>query len=57
MFLGIEKFISKKLKLVVVRSFCFGLNIPPPPLVLIAKNGVLWEPFLTFSSIGTSKYE
>jgi hypothetical protein len=25
-------------KLVVVRSFCFGLNISPP-LALIAKNG------------------
>jgi hypothetical protein len=30
----------KILKLVVVRSFCFGLNISPP-LALIAKNGVV----------------
>jgi hypothetical protein len=35
----------KILKLVVVRSFCFGLNISPP-LTLIAKNRVFWEPFL-----------
>jgi hypothetical protein len=28
----------------VVRPFCFGLNISPP-LAVIAKNGVFWEPF------------
>jgi hypothetical protein len=33
---------------VVVRSFCFGLNISPP-LALIAKNGVFWEPFYFLS--------
>jgi hypothetical protein len=40
---------------VVVRSFCFGLNISPP-LALIAKNGVFWEPSY-FLPNGTSKYE
>jgi hypothetical protein len=34
----------------VVRSFCFGLNISPP-LALIAKNGDFESPF-TFSPIG-----
>jgi hypothetical protein len=34
----IEIFLTKLLKLVVVHSFCFGLNISPP-LALIAKNG------------------
>ena len=41
----IENFILKFFEMVVVRSFCFGLNISPP-LALIAKNGVFWEPFL-----------
>jgi hypothetical protein len=50
----LKTLIRKILKLVVVRSFCFGLNISPP-LALIARNGVVWEPF--FSPIGTSKYE
>jgi hypothetical protein len=35
------------LKLVVVRSFCFGL-ILSPPLALIAKNGV-FRALFTFS--------
>jgi hypothetical protein len=42
------------LKLVVVRSFCFGL-ILSPPLAWIAKNGYLWvkyKPFITFSPYG-----
>jgi hypothetical protein len=30
--------------MVVVRSFCFGLNIFSP-LALIAKNGECWSPF------------
>jgi hypothetical protein len=38
-----EKFL-KILKLVVVRSFCFGL-ILSPPLALIAKNGDFESPF------------
>jgi hypothetical protein len=33
------------LKLVVVRSLCFGLNISPP-LALIAKNGVFVSPII-----------
>jgi hypothetical protein len=45
---------SNFLKL-VVRSFCFGLNISPP-LALIAKNGDFESPSI-FSPIGTSKYE
>jgi hypothetical protein len=49
----IEIFLTKLLKLVVVHSFCFGLNISPP-LALIAKNGDIWEPFY-FLPIGTSK--
>jgi hypothetical protein len=45
----IENFFFKKtLKLVVVRSFCFELHISPP-LALIAKNGVVGEPFLLSS--------
>jgi hypothetical protein len=42
-----EKFWS-----LVVRSFCFGLNISPP-LALIAKNGVFESPFI-FSPNGTN---
>jgi hypothetical protein len=36
---------------VVVRSFCFGLNISPP-LALIAKNGDFCEPLKFFSPFG-----
>ena len=42
------------LKLVVVRSFCFGL-ILSPPLAWIAKNGYLWvkyKPFYFLSPFG-----
>jgi hypothetical protein len=39
----------------VVRSFCFGLNISPP-LALIAKKGVFWEPSY-FLPNGTNEYE
>jgi hypothetical protein len=35
----------KKIERVVVRSFCFGLNISPS-LALIAKNGDIESPFL-----------
>jgi hypothetical protein len=51
----IENFF-KTLKLVVVRSFCFGL-ILSPPLALIAKNGVVWEPFLLFLNGMSNKSE
>jgi hypothetical protein len=34
--------------MVVVRSFCFGLNIFSP-LALIAKNGERWSPPYVFS--------
>ena len=37
------------LKLVVVRSFCFGL-ILSPPLAWIAKNGYLWVKYKPFSN-------
>jgi hypothetical protein len=45
----------KTLKLAVVRSFCFGLYFSPP-LALIAKNGVLREPFY-FLLNDTNGYE
>jgi hypothetical protein len=41
----IDNFFKNFLKLVVVRSFCFGL-IFSPPLALIAKNGDFGETFL-----------
>jgi hypothetical protein len=41
--------------MVVVRSFCFGLN-NFSPLALIAKNGDFEGP-LIFFPIGISKYE
>jgi hypothetical protein len=49
-----KKFL-KILTLVVVRSFCFGLNIYPP-LALITKNRVFWEPSY-FLPNGTNEYE
>jgi hypothetical protein len=48
----IENFSSKNLKLVVVRSFCFGL-ILSPHLALIAKNRDFVSPFY-FLPNGTS---
>jgi hypothetical protein len=50
-----NKSIEKVFKLVMVRSFCFGLNISPP-LALIAKNGDLVSPFY-FLPNGTNEYE
>jgi hypothetical protein len=49
------KLLLKTSKLVVVRSFCYGL-IFSPPLALIAKNRVFWEPFY-FLPNGTNEYE
>jgi hypothetical protein len=49
--------ISKNFEIgVVVRSFCFGLNISPP-LALIAQKQSHLRALFTFSSIGTSKYD
>jgi hypothetical protein len=44
-----ENFFQKLLKLVVVRSFCFGLYFSP--FGINRQNGVFCEPFFTFSSM------
>ena len=46
-----RRFISKNFEIMVVRSFCFGLNILSP-LALIAKNGDFESSFNILSPIG-----
>jgi hypothetical protein len=46
---------TKFLKLVVVRSFCFGLLLSPP-LAWIAKNGIIRALEVTFSLFGQNKW-